>query len=172
MSTAKIENVEVGCHETGPYWLSCDYDGARYHVWLDRKTRQVAPTLYKNPPRDLESRDDGYFKTRKLRVDSVTGTWMVASMMQRAELSGMFAAAEQRVADDMQADQVKYAELAKVVKVREAAPDMAVVLLAIHRWYEDAGYNGNGPSGAALLFDDDATLGTRLREALTKAGLL
>lgn len=50
-----------------------------------------------------------------------------------------------------------------------AAPDLLEVLKAIRDWYESAGYNGNGPSGCALLFDDDCTLGVHIRAAIAKA---
>ena len=48
------------------------------------------------------------------------------------------------------------------------APELLTIVLALGEWFDQNGYNGNGPSGCSLLFDDDETLGKHIRTAIAK----
>lgn len=90
-------NIHLTSIGRGGISLGCDYDGARYHVWVDENleptvvstTRSKLPVLFKNPPRQVNGRDmgrydPGYFDTRQLKIDSAFSQALVAHMQKVA----------------------------------------------------------------------------------------
>jgi hypothetical protein len=64
--------------------VGCNFDGARYHVWLDRETLEFSETLYKNPPLGVEHRGPGWFATRRLDINSKANSIVVEALKERA----------------------------------------------------------------------------------------
>lgn len=57
----EITNIAVELSYLGSktFPLSCDYDGARYHLWIEAATMQPEhDILYKNPPRGAAGQDN------------------------------------------------------------------------------------------------------------------
>lgn len=82
-----ITNVSVGLHHDR-YALSCDYDGAHYHVWirlLDGLLMGYSKddlVLYKNPPVGTSMYDQGYFRTRRLDTQTKANAALIAEMVR------------------------------------------------------------------------------------------
>ena len=120
----EIRNVEVTCSERSNYALGCEYDGAAYHVWLDRKTRALEkPVLYKNSLTD-KRHDPGYFNTRKLSTESKFARDLVPRMMDYATHENLFEKAEQKVLDDRAAEIADTEKMLAAERVKAAAPEL------------------------------------------------
>jgi hypothetical protein len=83
-----MSNVHVA-RSDGRLWLSCDYDGACYHVWLNDGHECESDVLYKNPPPETPYGAPGYYETLKLDRRSIFGRSLVAEMRARAAESGL-----------------------------------------------------------------------------------
>jgi hypothetical protein len=88
MSTLDIQNCHVHIGVVGPS-LHCDFDGARYHVWL-AVDRTVQPPLYKNPPATVTPGSSGDYPTRKLSITSRFGARLVTEMLGRMRAEGLY----------------------------------------------------------------------------------
>lgn len=79
----KVQDVTVTMNDRNVS-LGCNYDGARYHVWLDTKNAMAPmPTLYKNPPAGTRPGSPHYYRTRHLSIDSKFGKLLVGVMVSR-----------------------------------------------------------------------------------------
>lgn len=77
-----IGNIELSGSEHGKIAVSCEYGGARFHLWINRETLQpVDNVLYKNPPSGTEYQGPGYFKTRQLDQTKGLGKTLVPVML-------------------------------------------------------------------------------------------
>lgn len=93
-----VDNVAVSIYGASgcEYSLSCEHDGARYHVWLDDKCNPVAagvepvPFLYKNPLHAVEREDENWFPTRRLGVHTAFGKSMWEAMFGAACINNLF----------------------------------------------------------------------------------
>lgn len=163
-----IEQVKVDTSEYGAFCMSCISGAVRYHVWLDRKTREPErEVLFKNSIADRE--EPGYFQTRRLNLSAPDNQRIYRKMRDEAVRYGMFEKAEAVIVRQKEIDALAAAERKRQKLIQEAAPELFAIVERLAEWYESSGYNGNGPSGAALLFEDDETFGTHVRAALLKA---
>lgn len=137
MPANKVENVEVrGMQSGGTFSLSCEYDGARYHVWLDRKTQEVKPPLYKNPPLSLKRDDPGHFDTRKLDLDGATGRKILPAMLAAMHERDLVRLWSEQLAKEEE-QRVREAEMGRYeAAVQGAAPELLSALQAYRREIE------------------------------------
>lgn len=136
MAKAKeITDVGVGGSEhSSTYWLGCVYDGARYHVWINKATHQPdETTLYKNPPLGVEKGDPGHYWTRKLDLNGATGRMLLPAMLAARDAQGLV----QKWRDELAvkaAEELRVAEEArKAERIEAAAPDLYAALEQIKR---------------------------------------
>lgn len=128
----RIENVKA--HKAtydNRYALCCEYEGARYHVWVtDPASGQLeGPSLYKNPPDTARTgRDPGYFKTRRLSAASKLGRWMVGEMFAVAVRESLFSKADDEVEAEKQRQAREAAEGRRRHRVQAAAEEMLAAL--------------------------------------------
>lgn len=74
--TSKIRNVHVSGRQGELIALTCEVDGARYHIWMNPTTGALEDAIYKNPL------DGGRgFKTRKLNAASGPMSKMIQTML-------------------------------------------------------------------------------------------
>lgn len=124
----KITNVTVTTSEYGDFALGCECGGARYHIWLDRETRQARPANLSDPRADdgpvifknsLAKREEpGYFQTRKLSGDAVFGKALIAKMMAEAIAGDLFTKALDEVRREIEKELLEN-EIAATKKVIE-----------------------------------------------------
>src|SRR5262249_14221229 len=104
MTVSPFTNVKVSIYNDNAttVCLSCEHDGARYHVWIDRHSYTIEadptfkrrPTLYMNPPPNVLPGTDGYFRTRKLDARK---HGIVDTVLAHAKRAGLFEAAIAKV---------------------------------------------------------------------------
>jgi hypothetical protein len=91
MATFKYDlmsNVKVA-FSNGRLWLGCDYDGARYHVWLTDGQRCENDALYKNPPPETPYGAPGYYDALKLDARTIFARSLIGEMRARAQEAGL-----------------------------------------------------------------------------------
>jgi hypothetical protein len=126
-----IANVEVSCSERSPYALSCECDGAAYHIWLDRETRVPKDNkLYKNA-----IAPDNY-RTRHLRTDSAFGKELVRLMLDEAKAHDLFLRAERKVLEDREKEAQQTAEAARIARIKEHGIELLAALKELSRQVE------------------------------------
>lgn len=84
MAKKEVTNIELDGSEYSVA-LSCEYDGARFHIWL-KHANTLKPQdsiLYKNPTADRN--EPGYFDTRTLDQDGAAGRIVVPAMLAQAQ---------------------------------------------------------------------------------------
>lgn len=66
-----VTSVHIVGTDIGRFGVACEFDGARYHVWLDPQTCEPAKSniMYKNPAPGLKRGEPDYFDARKLALD-------------------------------------------------------------------------------------------------------
>lgn len=108
--------------------LSCEYNGARYHVWVDKSSRtHTDDILYKNPPLGIEHAQPGYFQTRRLRTSSQFAVKLIAAMFEAAIREELFTKAVDTMKEERRAELAKNEEAAKIRRAREAGPELLKV---------------------------------------------
>lgn len=126
---------------------SWELDGARYHVWFDLKTKEIAAdfrigrnasegTVYKNPLMEDRNHPD-FFNTRKLDVSAHVG--IIGQVFKEIEAKGLIAkalAAEEEKERQRQAESKEYR---RQEKIKEAAPKL---LALVKRWRDNEGQDG------------------------------
>lgn len=131
--------------------LGGTFEGARYHVWFDTETFKVDPTLYHNPPEGLKYGEEGYFRTRKHRIDSVFGKGMVEALFETMNREGLIGKArrEQQEEDRKASEQNMAAGAAQ--RVKEAAPDLLAALRELRDAFTEWDESGHVIDVARLL---------------------
>ena len=104
MTVSHFTNVKVSIYNdiATAFCLSWEHDGARYQVWIDRRSYTIEadptfkgrPTLYMNPPPNVRPDMDGYFRTRKLDAQKHS---IVNAVLTHAKHAGLIEAAIARV---------------------------------------------------------------------------
>lgn len=84
-----VRNVEINGRSGPRVALGCEYQGQRYHVWIDPSTGCVGHTLYKNPPLSARPGDPAHYRTRKLSVDSQFSQRLIAIMRDVMVIEGL-----------------------------------------------------------------------------------
>lgn len=127
---ASIKNVQVQPNGfDNVYWLGCDFDGARYHVWLEPSTLEpVEPVLYKNPPIELKPSDAGYYSTRRLSTRSALGRWITQSMIETMKSNGLLEKARKREEQCQREEQARIKAEALASRKRASAEDLYTLL--------------------------------------------
>lgn len=134
----EVKDVQVLLHGSfqPDYTLGCAYDGARYHVWVERATLQIqsrthdkGPKIYKNPPlgtpyERFPKKGSAYFRTRELGVQTDFGTALIVEMRRIADRDQLWKKAED---ERIEAERVQ-AEAHRVAvantKAKEAGPQL------------------------------------------------
>ena len=133
-SQKPITNIAVELSYLGSrtFPLCCDYDGARYHLWIYSPTLEPADeTLYKNPP--IGATGDDRYPPRTLRQNAGVGKILVPAMM--AKLPELHAAAVQACIDRNKEAAEKQREEARIRRIQEAGPELLVALRDLLRLY-------------------------------------
>ncbi|SRR6266550_7897432 len=97
------------CEYNGPFSEPCagfNYQGARYHIWLDSHTPGASwlhgKTLYKNAPLGIKYKESGYFKTRHLDSEKACNMLLIAALLLAIDFPAAKLAWEaKRMADDI-----------------------------------------------------------------------
>lgn len=108
MKTEKTITIEVHVGSPySPFCLAWVYDGARYHVWLNRATKELEQrVLFKN---SIPNRGEtGYFECRRLKADIERNAELIGLAMHMATVGDLFNKAEQKMRDE-EAAQTGYA---------------------------------------------------------------
>lgn len=90
----KLTNLEISCTEYSDFSVSCHFDGARYHIWLDRDTckpnlaNRLEPHLGQYVPIHKNSipkqGEPGYFPHKELKSTSKFGQQLVKQLVEFA----------------------------------------------------------------------------------------
>lgn len=167
MKPLKVKNVEVGpwgAGEEGTVGLGCEFEGARYHIWLNHTTLNPGDVVYKNPLTE-DRKDPAHFRTRRLRTSSQWSRRLIASMLEiykDKNLLESFEAQEAKADADREA---KNAAADKLERIHNAAPDMHRIVSVLEKWFQHA----DSVSGSALVFgDSDQTLRQALQAVAKK----
>jgi hypothetical protein len=112
--------------------LSCEFGGARYHVWIDVNTRAIdgtitdrsKATLYKNPPLGVKHGSPEDFRTRQLNASSAHSTAIIDAMFAAMDRDGLKAKADQARADEIAAKEREHQERVAAAMIDEAAPQL------------------------------------------------
>lgn len=134
----------VGSLDIGDISIGCEYDGARYHIWLDRESLlpsakgSVAGVLYKNSLAAYG--EEGYFSTKHLCQDTELGRRLVPQMLNRAR--HLVAEERKRLVKERAEQDKKNEEEAAEERVREAVPELLEALKVMVAMVE---YNGLAP---------------------------
>ena len=135
---SKVENVSIygpGDSRDAPaiaLALQWEVGNDRYHVWTNDKLKpSELPTrrvIYKNPHPKLDSRDQRYFSTRKLRLDVPKNMVMFETARAVAQQCGLveefFRAGEENDAARLE----EYKAAAALQRVKDAAPELLAAL--------------------------------------------
>lgn len=149
-----IENIsiDISFAASASVAISCDYDGARFHLWIDTKTLQpVDDRIYKNPPQGSTA-----FNTRTLRQDRGIGKMLTDAMLPKAH--ELYQAARIALQERLAQRQAAAAEAARIHRIKEAGPELFAACKALVEWCDN-----NPPAGECLLFVEQA------RAAIAKA---
>lgn len=136
MKYKSITNVKVsGGFGESAYAVSCEADGARYHVWVkeDRVTI-VDDKLYKNCPVDIKIGEPGFFQTRQLQASAMANVELVEYMLKLANHveGGLFNLYHEKKNQEEAEDQARVKEERRVATIELAAMDLyEAVKLAI-----------------------------------------
>jgi hypothetical protein len=128
-ASLEYKNNYPGSQDDSVAALGCEFDGARYHVWLDVETRELChdlcgapPVLYKNPPLNVEKGMPGHYWTRKLRADSAPSKAIIDAMFAAWDRENLKAKADQARADAIAAADRERQQRAAANSIDEAAP--------------------------------------------------
>ena len=129
MRLAAVSNVSIAGHElNGRVALTCDFEGALYHVWLLPENRDVGALLYKNPRAGVHINGPGYFKTRFLSITSTRSKKIIEAMLAVCDASDLIAGWRERervrVADEIAVRE----KVIAAVRMEEAAPQLLAAL--------------------------------------------
>lgn len=108
--------------------LACEFGDARYHIWIDRKTLEMEPEIYKNPARDLRRDHPDYFNTRKLRRGSEFTDGLVAAMFHALKTDDLLAKCAEKDAKAEAERLEKAHEEYRQECIRNAAPALLEAL--------------------------------------------
>lgn len=124
MKTKKpITDIQVDISYLGyvSFPVSCNYDGARYHLWINAETLQPSDeVLYKNPP--LGVAPDQRYAPRTLRQAAGVGKILVPAML--ANLPELVASALQALQAKREEQQAQLREAERTHRIKEAGPKL------------------------------------------------
>lgn len=186
-----ITKIEVRCSESGPFAVSCVYDGDRYHFWVNRETyepEQNAPNsgtgfvLFKNPPVTVNVGQPGYYRTRRLSSESAFSQTLITEMMKEARGRNLFVAAEEANREDKRRALLQAEMSATQRKHQEFTEDLLGLLRAVHPILEQMKQQHGETTEDRLVRVDirktlervaeaDAVIGEEFARAWTREGL-
>lgn len=130
MTTKTPTNFHIQGSEHGHVALCCDYDGARFHIWVDRHGyKPVDSKLFKNPPLGTPHRGEGDFNTRLLDMNGAIGRKIVPLM--RAAVPTIAPAFEKRIAYEVEQRAIAAEQLKQAARIKEAGPVLLAALEAM-----------------------------------------
>jgi hypothetical protein len=146
-----IQNVKILGRGGDRIALGCEYQGQRYHVWLDHISRDLGATLYKKPPLDQK---DGY-RTQRLHVDSKFSRRLIAMMLAVMDDENLLEKFYAQERDHERGEIATLAQRLREARMHEAAPAMLQLLKSFAMF--DGKYAGGEPMDAVdLKFNRDA----------------
>lgn len=145
-------NFSARAHD-GRFSVSCEFLGARFHVWVDADMQPEGDTVFKNPAEGVQYHGEGYFRTRHLSRSTGQGKIAFEAMMKVAPTLRA-AAIEAREAEQRARDAEHDAAMHEAT-VRNAAHDLLAAAELVLRGY-------------GVTFQD-AALRSILEQAVAKA---
>lgn len=123
---AKVSNVAIVVKDFREQFpLSCEFEGARYHVWVRADTLELASdVLYKNPPTKLDRRHPGYFATRQLKASTKFGRWLVHAMREEMRARNLLEQAKEEARRAEEAAARERAQQAFKLRQEQAAGEL------------------------------------------------
>jgi hypothetical protein len=147
----KIENANAEKQHFG-WCVSCHFEGARYHIWLDGETLAIKsnninkpPTLYKNAL--VKRNEPGFFECRRLDATNATNKPLVDAMLDVFH-GGLKEQAELHAHQIEQNRLAVAADEARISRIKEAGPQLFEALREICEFwaYGLAKPDGTNPS--------------------------
>lgn len=161
-----IENVSFSPNGAGmSAALSCEFAGARYHVWVHPQTlapaalgwdKSTRDTLYKNPPEGTKTTDPGYYPARRLDIRAKFGAEMLACMRRIARRDRLREKAEDEAREAKARAESEERRRAWDARVSKAGPELLAALRDLLN--ESSPISGTHRKHAARLVD---SLGVR-----------
>ena len=123
----KIQNPYLRIDSTfdGTACAGFYYQGARFHIWINRHTRELGDTLYKNCPLELKRGDPGYYQAKKLDPKATVNAKLLAELMAAINWD----VAEKEAAERTRAEEAKRAADAKEFQLKQSLGEHGPVLL-------------------------------------------
>lgn len=87
MKPKTIENPYCIAHSGGTISAGFDFNGFRYHVWLNDDASVQGGILYCNPPLGTERHGPGSFNTRKLDAKAKANAPLVAQLLAAIDVA-------------------------------------------------------------------------------------
>jgi hypothetical protein len=127
-----ISNVAVESpHDHPNYALRCEFEGNVYQVWIDVKTGEPDPVMYKGPPTNLSRSDPGFFHPRKLDLNGALGRKLYPAMVAARDEQNLVQQWRDRLAAAEASEQAARDEELARQRVKEAAPALLKALQQI-----------------------------------------
>lgn len=124
----EIKNVEMTPASSNRFALGCHFEGAQYHVWIDRKTMTIEPILYKNPPDHVKRGNPAYYRTRKMKVGSKFTEDLVHCMVHVMNTDDLLAKMDAKLIAEENARVVSSNQADRDERIRNAAPKLLEAL--------------------------------------------
>jgi hypothetical protein len=143
MNTKTMKLLKVGHVQVGPRGfektvaLSCEFNGAKYHIWLTPDTMNVGEVLYKNPLKGMKSSDPDYFRTRTLKPGSDFVDTLIASMVEIYKAKSLLSKFLMREATEQQESNAEAAKQNRILQLRQAGPRLFDAMVAIAQIAEE-----------------------------------
>jgi hypothetical protein len=126
-------NVRLSSKLGGKLSLVCEYDGARYHVWVDPATLAHDGDLYKNPPLGTPTHSPDYFRTRTLDAKAKANARLIDAMLAIAKQEDALGKFHTRWAQTKQEQDAAQARRNSEQRVRDSAPELLEALQEMNR---------------------------------------
>lgn len=112
------------------YALSCDFEGHRYHVWINQNTDAPdKPTLFQNPPLGTEYHEPGYYSTIRLGLDGDLGRKLLPAMLAMRDEQNLVQKWLDLLANKSEQEQRDLAIRQARKRITESAPQLAAALI-------------------------------------------
>lgn len=129
-----VSKVEFTPERYRDSWqLSCEYDGARYHVWIDKNTLQWEPdaVLHKNPPLEAAYQTAGWFPTIHCNLHSKRSQIILDGMFDALKTLKLREAGEKKLAETIAKEEIDHANGRRQQAIYDNASTFHIALVAI-----------------------------------------
>lgn len=123
----KLEKLEAeGSNYNDSVYLSCVFDGDRYHIWVTAPDfKPDDNTLYKNPLLGIKYGAPGYYRTKQLEQDRGLGKVIVPVLLEAAPR--LYKEWEARNQKEIERIKEANREKERKQKIRDSAPALLEV---------------------------------------------